>query len=425
MSERPFLETFRLRVTPITPVHVGSGELLEPYAYLLRDGELWVLDPIAFLEAVPPEAAVRYLEALEKGPFRAREALLELATRHDLGPAVAWRAPVSEDFQAFVSEALERGRGELGVRIFPRSLKGPYLPGSSLKGALRTVFLFDRSREELAADFDEGAFEWKGERDLRYRGRIWQLEAPGSGRIRIPAGALRGRKALSPNQSFEAFLLGNYLEKSNRGTGSKEGKAEIPRDPFRTLLVGDSSPLPTTAFSVVEVHGSRRRPGQGPTGIRILAETWRKGSVEVDLRIHRGMQEHPGSALHVRRDRDGQATLAPTHPPSLQALAVAAYERYVLLAERELDFYEERGWYRAAREMERVLGVIEKCLDDEGRMRKPYRFPLRLGFGSGELSIRLSEFVEYENARMRRIDPASRKLAEGMPMGWVLVEVLE
>ncbi len=425
MSERPFLETFRLRVTPITPVHVGSGELLEPYAYLLRDGELWVLDPVAMLEALPQGAADRYLEALEKGPFRAREALLELAARHDLGSAVAWRAPVSEDFQDVVSEALERGRGELGVRVFPRSLRGPYLPGSSLKGALRTVFLFDRSREELAADFDEGAFEWEGERDLRYRGRVWQLEAPGSGRIRIPAGALRGRKALSPNQSFEAFLLGNYLEKSNRGTGSKEGKAEISRDPFRTLLVGDSSPLPTTAFSVVEVHGSRRRPEQGSTGIRILAETWRKGSVEVDLRIHRGMQEHPGSALHVRRDREGKATPASTHPPSLRALAVAAYERYVLQAERELDFYEARGWHRAAREMERVLDVIEKCLDDEGRMRKPYRFPLRLGFGSGELSFRLSEFVEYENARMRRIDPASRKLAEGVPMGWVLVEVLE
>jgi len=414
-----FLKSYRVKVTPLTPVHVGSGETLEPFEYLLQGNELWVLSPLRLLELLQGGGLERYLNALERGPFAAREALAEIARNTDLRPAIAWRAPVGRGFARYLEEAFEKRTGELAVRIFPRSLKGPYLPGSSLKGAIRTTFLFDLSRNELEAEFDEKSYQWSGERDLVWeqQGRHlsdgrWQLQQ-GKGRIRPPIAVKnpRGRQKRDVhriNVRFESHLL--------RNPPKKRGDADILRDPLRTLAVADSSTLPKTELRLIEVYGSRQ-DRSAPTGIRLLAETWVEGGVETELRFHRGLQTKKSSLL-LR----GEAPPL----PKLSDIAASAYERYINLAEEELALYEDRGWTRAMRKMEAVLEAIESCLNEDGSMKKPYRFPLRLGFGASELATRLSEFVEYDGRDEGvRIDPVSRKLAEGEPMGWVMVEVLE
>ncbi len=415
-----FLERHRIRITPLTPVHVGSGERLEPYEYLFQRGEVWVFDPLRLLETIKGPALDRYLSALERGPFAARAALLEIARLTGLRPAVAWRAPAASGFAGYLEETIEKGRGELAIQVFPRALSGPYLPGSSLKGALRTVFLFDRSRVALEADFDDRELEWAGRRDLVWQAQgrglwpgRWVLEE-GEGRVRAPLSLRRPKRwekrdAHRVNVRFEGHLLKNPPR--------KKGDADILRDPLRTLAASDSSPLPATEFRLVEVYGSKQNP-EGSTGIRLLAETWSKGAVEAEIRFYRGLQEHPASLF-------GRGGGERPPMPGLEDIAAAAYERYVLLAEAELDLYEARGWALAREKMESVLEAIGECLAEDGTLKKPYRFPLRLGFGSGEKSVRLAEFLEYRGSRGGlRIDPVSRKLAEGEPMGWVMVEVI-
>lgn len=417
-----FLNIYRVKITPLTPVHVGSGETIEPFEYLLRGDELWVLSPQRLLELLQGEDLENYLKALERGPFAAREALAKIASATDLRPAITWRAPVGRAFARYLEEAFEKRTGELAVRVFPRSLKGPYLPGSSLKGAIRTVLLFDLSREELKAEFDEESYQWRGERDLVWvsGGRHlypgdWRLQS-GLGRIRPPIAVKdpRGwqkRDVYRINVRFESHLL--------RNPPRKKGDADVLRDPLRALAVADSGTLPKTELRLIEVYGSKREKSS-PTGIRLLAETWVQGSVESELRFHWGLQTKKSSLLLRGRGSDKAPPLL-----KLDDLAASAYERYINLAEEELAFYEDRGWNLAKRRMEAVLEAIESCLNEDGTMKKPYRFPLRLGFGASELTMRLSEFIEY-NGRGGgvRIDPVSRKLAEGEPMGWVMVEVL-
>lgn len=415
-----FLKGHRVKVTPLTPVHVGSGETLEPFEYHFQGNEVWVLSPMRLLEVLRGPELDRYLNALERGPFAAREVLHEIARGTDLRPAIAWRAPVGQGFARYLEEALEKRRGELSLRVFPRALEGPYLPGSSLKGALRTVFLFDQTRGELAANFDEEQLVWTGDYDL-----VWQTQdrnlwpgqwrkVNGLGRIRAPWNLKRParyekRDAHRVNVRFESHLLKNLPQ--------RKGDADILRDPLRTLAVTDSAPLPKTEFRLLEVYGSKRNAVDA-TGIRLLAESWVEGSAFAELRFHIGLQTNPHSLIN---QNGSQPPL-----PKLADIAAASYERYVLLAEAELDFYEERGWTKASRKMESVLEAIAACLNEDGTMKKPFRFPLRLGFGASELAMRLSEFIEYVSQRGRaRIHPVSRKLAEGEPMGWVMVEVLE
>ena len=419
MVESDFLKSYRVRITPLTPVHVGSGEILEPYQYVLKNHEVWILNLTKLINILPEAAAGEYLEAIERGPFEARRRLGQLAERFDLESAVAWRAPAAPGFENFLDQALQRGRGELGIRIFPSALEGPYLPGSSLKGAIRTTILFDVSRTKLKVDFDDELMEWVGKKDYIWKQRgkrlshgQWHLEEQGEGRIRPPFALRRPRRgekreALPINQKYEATALDVTFDK---------GKPVIHSDPFRALAVSDSGPLPSTQFHLVEVYGSGKDPSS-PTGIVQLAQVWSKGPVEANLRFHTGQLGHKDSAIRrSAKPLGGQ----------LAGLAQSAYERLINLAEAELYEYDRRGWSEAAEAMERVLDAIEDCLNEDGALKKPYRFPLRIGYGSSELSMRLSEFIEYSGPKGKeRIAPISRKLSEKLPMGWVMVSVIE
>ncbi|NPA76402.1 MAG: type III-A CRISPR-associated RAMP protein Csm5 [Candidatus Diapherotrites archaeon] len=420
MAENDFLKSYRVRITPLSPVHVGSGEVLEPYQYALKGHELWVFDLSKLIDILPDTEAGDYLRAVERGPFEARKKLSQLVERYDLEPATIWRAPVAPGFRDFLSQALRRGTGELGIRLFPSALEGPYLPGSSLKGAIRTTVLFDASRNKLKAEFNDDSLKWVGKRDYiwQQQGRRlsqgrWYLEDRGNGRIRPPFALKRPRRgekreALPINQAYEATVLDVPF--------SKNGKPVIHGDPFRALAVSDSSPLPATQFHLVEVYGSRKNPS-GPTGIVQLAQVWSEGSVEANLRFHTGQLNHSNSAIR---------SSAQALKGELATLAKSAYERLINLADAELYEYDQRGWNKAARAMEHILDTIEGCLNEDGTLKKPYRFPLRMGYGSSELSMRLSEFIEYTTRKGSiRLNPISRKLSEGLPMGWVMVEVLE
>lgn len=413
------LESYRIRLTPLTPVHVGSGEVLEPYQYVLHGNEVWVLNLTKLIEVLPEQATESYLAAIERGPFEARKRLREFSERFDLEPAVSWKAPAASGFKEFLTKALDRGTGELGIRLFPSSLPGTYLPGSSLKGALRTALLFDASRQILKADLDDKGFEWRGEYDLVWEqkgGRLdegrWRRQN-GRGRIRAPYSLRKPRRnkygaVLRVNQSFEAFTLD--MSVNNRG------KPEITTDPLRALGVSDSDPLPSTEFHIVEVFGSKKNPS-GRTGIAQLAQVWTKGATEATLRIHTGLLKRSEGSLRKsgRVLQDG-----------LYGLAASAYDRLAGLAEDERQLYANRGWEKAVDSMDMVLESIDNCLADDGSLRKPFRFPLRIGYGSGELSVRLAEFIEYTSGhRNERINPISRKLSEGLPMGWIMVEVIE
>ncbi|AEB10940.1 type III-A CRISPR-associated RAMP protein Csm5 [Marinithermus hydrothermalis] len=384
------MSTHRLSLTPLTPVHVGSGETLEPYQYALVNDRVYVLSLPRLLEHLEPQEQTAYLAAISEGPLAARHHVARLVARGlDLKAVSAWTARASRGFQAYVTQRLEEAhpQAELEVRTLPRSPLGAYLPGSSLKGAVRTALLAAQLEKELEYDPDQA----EGRYDLVYAHREWTHQ-PGRGWVRPP----RKRNGwVSVNQAFEAHVFKNLNQRKRPNQGA---------DPLRTVAFTDSEPLPETTFLKIAVQGTRENPS-GPTGIHLLAEAWVEGSVEVTLRIHEAFQDRSIYRHAVK--------------PRLQDIAIDAFNRYAYLAEQEYAEYEERGWREATSAMKRVLDAVDACLDGNGKLRQPYRFPLRLGFGSGDSTLRLAEFLKDYRS------PVSRKLAEDQPLGWVLVEVLE
>jgi CRISPR-associated protein Csm5 len=147
------LERVELLLTPLTPVHVGAGEDFDPTGYVIHEGFLYHFDPAA----LPLDAGERStLMACANKPggdailalqrfFHERTAKCVAAARF----AVPVVPGVAEHYRARVGQTAQRqagGRDVVNALTIERTAHHPhtglaYLPGTSLKGAMRTAWL--------------------------------------------------------------------------------------------------------------------------------------------------------------------------------------------------------------------------------------------------------------------------------------------
>jgi CRISPR-associated protein Csm5 len=365
------LEAFRLELEAISPVHVGTGEAYPAYAYVpdFQRKEVHLLDPAALLLALPEARRRQYLEKVAQGPKAAQEVLRYLYQEGQLPQeAVVRTLPASTAFLKAIQEATQEAL--LEYRPLPYSPLGPYLPGSSVKGALRTAWLFWVLVErDQVAEFREG---------------VWRLrkreEGDGEVHIRPP----RAPK-LAENQAFEGAVLG-YAKEAR--------KLDLYRDPFRAVRLSDSSPGEGFLNRIGVFH-----PRKDTTGLALLAETFRKGSCfTLSFRYHGGLSQHRGVSMPI--------------PPEALRRALRAY--YTRVAEWEQDFAEEH-------ELKNALELYEELFQ---RLEDPEVFPIRVGFGSGRLSLRLALLLPEDHPEGQ--EPKTRKTAgsrepqDGFPLGWMV-----
>lgn len=366
-----FLRSFRLELEALSPVHVGTGEAYPAYAYVpdFARKAVHLLDPAALLLALPEARRRQYLEKVAQGPKAAQEVLRYLLEEDQLPrEAILHTLPASKAFLETLRSATEEAL--LEYRPLPRSPLGAYLPGSSVKGALRTAWLF-----HVLVERDQVA-EWDR------RAGVWRLR-PGDGEARVYPSRDPG---LYENQAFEGAVLGYARE----GKGGRGMVLDLYRDPFRAVRLADSGPTPTFLNRLGVFH-----PHKDTSGMALLAETFRVGTrFALALRYHEGL----GVSMPV--------------PP--EALVRALRDYYGKVAEWEEGFAEEHG-------LKRALEVYRTLRE---RLRDPEAFPLRMGFGSGRLALRLALLLPEDHPEAQ--EPKTRKTAgaqnpvDGYPLGWMV-----
>ena len=151
-------QTIKLKLTALTPLHIGTGEDYEPTNFVIDNGYLYEFDEIKFFEKLSGIEKERFLKAVEKkGP----DSLFEI---HRVIKQNKKEAIASAQHKVQVSKGIERDyenkvgkavQQEGGRRIQPskvfnrfqiaRTIRQPnnknvYIPGSSFKGAISTAY---------------------------------------------------------------------------------------------------------------------------------------------------------------------------------------------------------------------------------------------------------------------------------------------
>ncbi len=279
--------TFELHLRTLTPLHIGDGSQLHSFDYVLHGGKFyrvsqyrfeqflrqvdegdptmknalsfadWANDMAGKIESVETDRR----NAGRQGGRDYNQELSRLRSEYNL---LAFAKKIGQDrvFLDFLKKPehniralpllMENGRPKQEIRGFQRSAEGrAYLPGSSIKGCIRTALLYHYLTEH--ADFQTI------HEQLRKEVEKIKAEREEAERRRIRFSVERYRKSFGEAIEYQAFNAGMITERNQARPG------EAQDDLMRCLLVADAE-LPEDGLGVdnIDLYLVKKLPkGQG------------------------------------------------------------------------------------------------------------------------------------------------------------------
>ena len=368
---RAHFERHAFTLTPLSPIHVGTGETIEPYEYDLFSGRevrsLVAFDLDALLSQLTDVQRREFLKLTESANVVAlRDWFRKLPHREQCRRfAVALGSTAAREIAQHLDNPSRLGE----IHLLPRHPGTGlcYLPGSSVKGAMRTALIDGVARR------------------------------PGTNlapllEIRADAERFKGAGA-----QFEAAVLGNQ---------KFDGKADLYRDPFRQIAVTDLT-VPNDGTFIDRIQIRKRNQTESaadPGGIVMYREVTRAAvygepqPLVAELRLHPELCDEQTMGTN----RDGRPNALPQRFP-LTDLIGLCNAFYLPRLRAELQEFVTNPIVRD-RLQAAANGLAEtECVIRLGRhshfecmtLGEPYHLAPRRGFG------------------------ATRSFVEGLvPLGW-------
>ncbi len=222
----------RYRLTCLTPLLVGDGHRLSPIDYMVWKDQVNVLDQR------------RIFRLLAKGPRL--EGYLSQLKKADKLDFASWggfaqnfadrRVPFEHPSDA---QYWAGARGEsLFIPTFNSGPNGIFLPGSAVKGALRTGMLFSRWTNGVTPGLDR----FQGERVPRHPGEESEERALGPGGANFMRAVAVADSDSVPATSMKLYLL-RVSTLAARGPSFELGWKQAPRGTVSGNKPEDSTPL--------------------------------------------------------------------------------------------------------------------------------------------------------------------------------------
>lgn len=358
-------KSYNVKIQAITPFHIGSGELHDPMNLIIKGNTAYYLKQLEY---------IRYLMKRNKPELETKLALSDIKQIHRyfadcFDPAqedcYSFSYSVSERIAANYRRKMENIRAEGQIRAFIRSglSMEPIIPGSSLKGAIRTAILSH-----------------------------WIKDVP---RYNL-------KNADQDDRNLQAKILGYQ---------NNNGFPDIPSDPFKALKIGDA-PWSNSWISIFEVAvtappaAAKTPPRPDPFRNPRPKPIAKAESLPVLMELGRTMS---GAAItHTELDiividpkLKGINKLIPEGPEKLEPMLKLVNDYYRNQLEKEESIYS------------RFKGNAEKhynMIKSHFPALKYNQCMIKLGMGTGQ---------NYCSYQAMNHNPKTRKLVGEIPLGWM------
>lgn len=157
-------QIFHFRLKTLSPLHIGCGDVYEPMSFVVDDVkmELVSFDPADFLGKLEEEALRRFSEICRKGTVASLIELYKFMNSHKTlaqGSPITCSTHFVEHYKrvlALTNRDLENGvnQFQIGRTAFNPRSGWPYIPGSAVKGAIRTAILNLRAKGKTINESD-------------------------------------------------------------------------------------------------------------------------------------------------------------------------------------------------------------------------------------------------------------------------------
>ena len=161
------MQTIKLRLTALSPIHIGTGEHYEPTNFVIDNGYLYEFDEIEFFQKLNTDQQKEFLRAVES---KAQDSLFQIHRiiknnkKHAIESAyykVQVSKGIEKAYQNKIGRAvqIEGGRRKSKTKVFNQFLIEKtirlsnsyrvYIPGSSIKGSISTALqemIFKKNR---------------------------------------------------------------------------------------------------------------------------------------------------------------------------------------------------------------------------------------------------------------------------------------
>lgn len=416
-----FLNHYTLKYTPLSPLHIGTGDCYEPTNYVIDDGTLYEFDTggaVAALSAndraelskIVSKPDAQMLKAVQKFFFDRREALKPWAIN-----TIPVLDGVARLYESRVGQTVNReGNGgqvfnklEIDRTAYNPFTRQPLLFGSSVKGAIRTALLNQLNNKAPLSERDKNLFQVENLTISEKR----QKE--------------REQKKIYPRLNQRLFEF-------------SAGKFEL--DPMRLVQVGDAAwasqeDLPKTQiyltvnrkkYKVVDVNGNER-PSQANTKESLCKQlecvpAWRYRAFSAQFNLHQ-VNTLKGEAATSKLPKSELRF-------TMQEIAKRCSAFYLPILKAEMTLMRERGFLNS--KWDESIQELLKAVAD--KLLKGQVFLLRVGRHSGAESITING---VRNIKIMKADPEYQdqtktlwlaaqtkdQRTDLLPFGWVLVEV--
>jgi len=148
--------TYHFQVEILTPIHIGSGDEIEPYEYVIKDGKLYKINLADFLYQLSPSEQEEFDNLLSSNIVQLRQFIRDKVA---LNKFSEFNIDVSKNVESIYETKFQNLHNQLIIAPFTRELSFPFIPGSSIKGAIRTAVIFELIQGNVDETMRKDVFE--------------------------------------------------------------------------------------------------------------------------------------------------------------------------------------------------------------------------------------------------------------------------
>ncbi|MBN2837221.1 MAG: type III-A CRISPR-associated RAMP protein Csm5 [Fusobacteriaceae bacterium] len=401
MNKLMSLENFKCKLIPLTPIHIGSGNEIEPYDYVIKKGIFYRINSMDIFEKLSEKEQEIFTSKIEEGIFEFRTYMRDIY-KEEFG--YIYKSSVDKNFESRYTQKLSGAKlrnddAEFVVKEFMGGLKGKYIAGSSLKGSIRGAFIFNELPEKV---------EYKLERDTNKKTMPINLYDFGK-----PVTNKKAKNNMDKSFDKEAFKM----------------KTLTPfTDPFKRLTITDSLEYNNVTKIADCIRISRDKtsniPKRGSSEtLEVLKSKYvdnEENILEFNMSI-RFMEKNGGVNLlnnyYDGSDNKKRPLIENILTFDQGPLLDAVNNKSKAIIEEEKAFYTNRIMNV---EIQNFYKKLEKELEQcEEELNSAI---IRIGKGCGFATF--THFLKSNNCKDKSLHSASRVLAEGKyPMGWAKIVI--